>query len=147
MTAIPAVASVAAVATAAPAIAIVHDYFTQRGGAERVAERLAALFPDGAVFASVAAPDARPASLDGRSVGVSRLQALLDAGLPLGALAPLMPRAMAALPLAAGTRVVNRPRASAHSITSADNRPRPSAARRLPSTIGTSSSTAARCSA
>lgn len=108
MTAIPAVGPVAAVATAVSAaeIAIVHDYFTQRGGAERVAERLAALFPAGAVFASVASAAARPPALAARPVRVSRLQALFDAGLPLGALAPLLPRAMATLPIAPGTRVV-----------------------------------------
>jgi glycosyltransferase involved in cell wall biosynthesis len=90
-----------------PAVAIVHDYFTQRGGAERVAEHLASLFPDAPVFTSVATADATPASLAGTGrLHTTPLQALIDRGLPLAALAPLLPTAIGQLPIPADTRVV-----------------------------------------
>ena len=37
-------------------IAVVHDYFTQLGGAEKVAEELYCLFPEPSLFATVALP-------------------------------------------------------------------------------------------
>ena len=87
-------------------VAIAHDYFTQRGGAERVAERLAALYPDALVLTSVISAGARPASLAGHRVRPTALQRLADARVPLGALAPLLPVAFGRAALPAGTRVV-----------------------------------------
>ena len=43
-------------------VAIVHDYFVQTGGAERVAEALYSIYPDATVFATVALPDRMPSS-------------------------------------------------------------------------------------
>ena len=42
----------------APALAIVHDYLTQRGGAERVVALLAETFPDAPLYTSLYDPDA-----------------------------------------------------------------------------------------
>ena len=81
-------------------VAIVHDYFTQRGGAERVAERLAGLFPDAGLFTSAATQDATPRAFAGRELHTSLIQPLLAAGVPLKALAPLVAPAMRRLPLA-----------------------------------------------
>jgi len=39
-------------------VAIVHDYLTQRGGAERVVLELAAAFPDASIYTSLYEPDA-----------------------------------------------------------------------------------------
>ncbi len=50
-------------------VAIVHDYFTQTGGAEKVAEELYRLFPDPALFTTVAFRDCLPSGL--RDVGVN----------------------------------------------------------------------------
>lgn len=45
-----------------PRIALVHDYLTQLGGAERVLEALHQLFPDAPIFTSIADRDRLPAS-------------------------------------------------------------------------------------
>jgi glycosyltransferase involved in cell wall biosynthesis len=58
-------------------IAVVHDYFTQLGGAEKVAEELyCALPPDAALFATVAFPDCLPARLKNVQVHTSWMQNL-----------------------------------------------------------------------
>lgn len=44
-------------------VALVHDYFTQLGGAERVAEALYQMLPDPTVFATVSLPDKLPEGL------------------------------------------------------------------------------------
>jgi len=44
--------------TTRPPVALVHDYLTQRGGAERVALTLAGGFPDAVVYTSLYEPDA-----------------------------------------------------------------------------------------
>ena len=41
-------------------IAVVHDYFTQMGGAERVAEELARMLPSASLHTTVAIPDLLP---------------------------------------------------------------------------------------
>jgi glycosyltransferase involved in cell wall biosynthesis len=79
-------------------LAIVHDYFTQAGGAERVVEQLARLFPDAPVYTSVVDPDRLPVSLRGRDVRTSFLQPLARHA-PLAALAPLLPAAFGQLDL------------------------------------------------
>ena len=40
-----------------PQIALVHDYLTQQGGAERVVLTLADAYPDAAIHTSLYAPD------------------------------------------------------------------------------------------
>ncbi len=60
----------------APSIAIAHDYFTQLGGAERVALELAAAFPDAPIYTAVVDGDTTFAGLRGRTVMTSNLQRL-----------------------------------------------------------------------
>jgi glycosyltransferase involved in cell wall biosynthesis len=57
-------------------IAVVHDYFTQLGGAEKVAEQLYCLFPDPSLFATVALPNRMPPRLQGVPVRTSWMQKL-----------------------------------------------------------------------
>jgi len=42
-----------------PSIALVHDYLTQRGGAERVVLLLTRAFPDATLYTSLYAPENR----------------------------------------------------------------------------------------
>ena len=57
-------------------IAVVHDYFTQLGGAEKVAEELYCLFPDPSLFATVALPGCMPPRLQDVPVQTSWMQKL-----------------------------------------------------------------------
>jgi glycosyltransferase involved in cell wall biosynthesis len=59
-----------------PKIAIVHDYFIQSGGAERVAEALCAVYPEAAVYATVALPDRLSPELRRARVHTSWMQKL-----------------------------------------------------------------------
>jgi glycosyltransferase involved in cell wall biosynthesis len=55
-------------------IAIVHDYFTQLGGAEKVAEEMYHLFPKASMFSTVAFDDKMPDSLKDTAVRTSWMQ-------------------------------------------------------------------------
>ncbi|MFT4112138.1 glycosyltransferase [Silvibacterium sp.] len=57
-------------------IAVVHDYFTQSGGAERVAEEIACIFPSAPVFAAVTLPERIPPRLKNRKFFTSWMQRL-----------------------------------------------------------------------
>jgi glycosyltransferase involved in cell wall biosynthesis len=57
-------------------IAVVHDYFTQMGGAERVAEELARLLPSASLYTTVAMPGLIPPGLAGRRIETSWMQHL-----------------------------------------------------------------------
>ncbi|GGH09314.1 glycosyltransferase family 4 protein [Silvibacterium dinghuense] len=57
-------------------IAVVHDYFTQSGGAERVAEEIACIFPSAPVFAAVTLPERIPSRLKDRKFFTSWMQRL-----------------------------------------------------------------------
>jgi glycosyltransferase involved in cell wall biosynthesis len=57
-------------------IAVVHDYFTQLGGAERVAEELYSMLPSSSLFATIALPDCMPPRLQGVAVETSWMQRL-----------------------------------------------------------------------
>jgi glycosyltransferase involved in cell wall biosynthesis len=57
-------------------IAVVHDYFTQLGGAERVVQELYRMVPDPALFATVALADCMPPRLRNASVQTSWMQNL-----------------------------------------------------------------------
>jgi glycosyltransferase involved in cell wall biosynthesis len=57
-------------------IAVVHDYFTQLGGAEKVAEELYCSLPDPALFATVALPSCMPGRLKDVPVQTSWMQNL-----------------------------------------------------------------------
>lgn len=57
-------------------IAVVHDYFTQMGGAEKVAEELMRMLPGASLHSTVALPDRMPPGLAGTHVGTSWMQHL-----------------------------------------------------------------------
>lgn len=57
-------------------IAVVHDYFTQLGGAEKVAEELYCMLPDSSLFATVALPSCLPPRLRDVQVQTSWMQRL-----------------------------------------------------------------------
>ena len=57
-------------------VAVVHDYFTQLGGAERVAEELMHLLPDAELHSTVALPECVPASLADVPIKTSWMQHL-----------------------------------------------------------------------
>jgi glycosyltransferase involved in cell wall biosynthesis len=57
-------------------IAIVHDYFTQQGGAERVAGELYGMFPKADLYSTVALPEMLPPGLTGAMVRTSWIQSL-----------------------------------------------------------------------
>lgn len=104
------------------AVAVVHDYFTQRGGAERVAERLVNLFPQSRLYTSVIDPDVVPVSIDPKRIRTTRLQDLRSAGMPLRAMAPILPPAFRTLDLLLHDVVISSSSAFAHHV-----RPRPGA--------------------
>lgn len=57
-------------------IAVVHDYFTQMGGAERVAQELVSILPGAKLHTTVALRDFLPAGLAGEKVVTSWMQYL-----------------------------------------------------------------------
>lgn len=57
-------------------IAVVHDYFTQLGGAEKVAEELMRMLPGAALHSTVALPDRMPPGLVGVPIKTSWMQKL-----------------------------------------------------------------------
>src|ERR1700733_10156218 len=57
-------------------IAVVHDYFTQMGGAEKVAAALMGMLPGAALHATVALPECMPADLAGVPLTTSWMQKL-----------------------------------------------------------------------
>ena len=57
-------------------IALVHDYFTQLGGAERVAEALYKMLPGATVFTTVANETGMPESMRGADIHTSWMQRL-----------------------------------------------------------------------
>jgi glycosyltransferase involved in cell wall biosynthesis len=57
-------------------IAVVHDYFTQLGGAEKVAEELMRMLPGAALHSTVALPDRMPPSLVSVPIETSWMQKL-----------------------------------------------------------------------
>jgi glycosyltransferase involved in cell wall biosynthesis len=101
-------------------IAIVHDYFTQRGGAEKVAGRLARLFPTARMHTSVFDPAVLPGPLTPTTVQASFLQRLLRTGMPLKAIAPLLPSAFGRLDLGGPSLVISSSSAFAHHVRPRD---------------------------
>jgi glycosyltransferase involved in cell wall biosynthesis len=96
--------------------ALVHDYFTQRGGAERVAAHLAQVFADAPIYTSVLDGDAAPDGVDRARIRTTGLQRLRRAHLPLRSLAPVMAGAFAAIDLGAPDVVICSSSAFAHHV-------------------------------
>lgn len=79
-------------------IALVHDYLTQNGGAERVFELLCQRFPEADIYTSLYKPS-KTIPLDGRSVTTTSLQKIPGASRYFRLLAPLYFPAFRALDL------------------------------------------------
>jgi glycosyltransferase involved in cell wall biosynthesis len=74
-------------------VALVHDYLTQYGGAERVLEALHGMFPAATVYSSVVDLDALPEGFGGWDVRETRMGRLPRAKQIHRGLVPLYPRA------------------------------------------------------
>jgi glycosyltransferase involved in cell wall biosynthesis len=77
---------------------------------------MAELYPDADVWASVVDRRLLPAALQDRCVRSSGLQPLLDRGLPLAALGPLLPGAFGRMPLGGADVVLTSSSAFAHHV-------------------------------
>lgn len=88
-------------------IAVVHDYFTQMGGAEKVAEELVRMLPGASLFTTVALPDRMPAGLAGRQVETSWMQQLPRMKQHYRLYFPLYPLAVRSLDVSAYDLVVS----------------------------------------
>ena len=97
-------------------VALVHDYFTQLGGAERVVGMLHDILEPSIVAAAVVDRRLLPPGLAARDVRSSWLQPLLRAGAPLASLAPLLPAAFEGLRLDGVDLVVSSTSAFAHHV-------------------------------
>lgn len=87
--------------------AIVHDYMTQLGGAERVAGRLAERYPNASLYTSAHRRDVVPlAAIGGREWHTSFLQPLATRA-NLKAMLPLLPAAIASLPVSGHDMVIS----------------------------------------
>jgi glycosyltransferase involved in cell wall biosynthesis len=98
------------------AAAIVHDYFTQQGGAERFVGELARLFPGATVHTSVFDPAILPPTVPANRIRASPLQRLRSRGVPLQFLAPVLPTAFGRMDLGGSSVVVSSTSAFAHHV-------------------------------
>ena len=80
-------------------VAVVHHWFVTRGGGERVAECIAALFPGAELFTLLARPEGLPETLRGRKLHTSFLQRLPGAQNFHRHLLPFYPEAVRSLDL------------------------------------------------
>ncbi|MDX2240831.1 MAG: glycosyltransferase [Leptolyngbyaceae cyanobacterium bins.302] len=87
-------------------IALVHDYLTQRGGAERVFELLCKRFPDADIFTSLYDPD-RTIDLGDRLVNTTMLQGIPGATKYFRLMAPFYYPAFRALDLQAYDLIIS----------------------------------------
>ncbi len=88
-------------------IAVVHDYFTQMGGAEKVAEELYHMLPGADLFATVALPEKMPPSLRGVPVHTSWMQGLPKMSTLYRIYFPLYPMAVRSLDLEAYDLIIS----------------------------------------
>ncbi len=88
-------------------IAVVHDYFTQMGGAERVAQELVNILPGASLHTTVALRDFMPAGLSDRKVVTSWMQYLPSMRDYYRLYFPLYPLAVRSLDLSSYDLVVS----------------------------------------
>lgn len=88
-------------------IAVVHDYFTQLGGAEKVAEELYNMFPSADLYATVALKNKMPESIRDVPVKTSWMQHLPGMATLYRLYFPLYPFGVSALDLSAYDLVVS----------------------------------------
>lgn len=97
-------------------VALVHDYMTQLGGAERVAGILATALPSARLLTSAHLPDAVPLDrIGGRPWQTSYLQTFAPR-IPLKAMLPLLPHAMRRLDTRGRSLVLTSSGAFAHHV-------------------------------
>ena len=97
-------------------IAIVHDFFTQEGGAERLVGDMARLLPEATLHAAVVDAGRLPDSLRDRRIRTTPLQRLYERGVPLTALASLLPTAFGRMRLDDVEVVLSSTTAFAHHV-------------------------------
>ena len=88
-------------------IAVVHDYFTQLGGAEKVAEELYNMLPGADLFATVALPEMMPGTLRDVPIRTSWMQRLPKLNKLYRLYFPLYPFAVSSLDLSSYDLVVS----------------------------------------
>lgn len=98
-------------------VAIVHDYLTQLGGAERVVLSLLRTFPGADLYTSIYDPDTTFAEFREFDVRTTRLQSLPHHGNAGRALLPLYPRAFESLRLRGYDLVISSSSGFAHGVT------------------------------
>lgn len=96
-------------------VALVHDYFFQGGGAERVMEVLHEMFPDAPIYTTVLRRETLWPRLQRADIRTSWLQGVLDRGVPARALLPLYPQAIESFDLSAFDLVISNSSAFAKS--------------------------------
>jgi len=104
----------------AGSVALVHDFFTQLGGAERFAGDLSRLFPTATVHTSVYDRDCLPDGLDPGRIRATPLQSLRARGIPLMLLAPVLPTAFGRIRLDGSGLVISSTTAFAHHVRPPD---------------------------
>jgi glycosyltransferase involved in cell wall biosynthesis len=97
-------------------VAIVHDYLTQPGGAERVVLSLSRLFPEAPIFTSVFDPGGTHPEFADRDVRATFLQRLPHAGGEARRLLPLYPIAFESLRLRGYDLVISSSSGWAHGV-------------------------------
>lgn len=99
-------------------VAIVHDYLTQFGGAERVVAEMRSLWPQAPIYTTMYRPDSTFPEFGTADVRTSRLDRLpIDRG--IRALAPLMPAAVRDLGVLDHDLVVSSSSGWAHGVRTA----------------------------
>lgn len=101
-------------------VAIVHDYLTQYGGAERVVLSLARRFPDAPIFTSVYDPDGTYPEFRRLDVRTTWLQRLPHRGRAVRALLPLYPGAFERMRLRGYDLVISSSSGWAHGVDAGD---------------------------
>ncbi len=97
-------------------VAIVHERFTELGGAERVVEQLHRIWPEATVHVPILDRDALPAGMKGATVETTPLQRLYRGGTTYAYLLPLLPLAIARMDLADADLVVTSHHAFANRV-------------------------------
>jgi glycosyltransferase involved in cell wall biosynthesis len=97
-------------------VAIVHERFTEPGGAERVVEEMHRIWPDAVLFAPLVDPETLPRGLRDAEIRTGPLQRLYRGGTAYAHLLPLLPLAMARTDLSGFDLVVTSHHAFANRV-------------------------------
>jgi len=97
-------------------LAIVHDYLTQKGGAERTVVAMCEAFPEAPVFTSIYSPKGTLKDFKGRKINVTYLQSLYKVFRNHRALLPFYPRAFKSIDLSGFDVVLSSSSAFANGV-------------------------------